>query len=221
MLEIKLPELGENIAQGTVSKILVKAGDSVKKGQNILELETDKAVLEVPSPQEGLVKEILIKTGQSVKVGQSVFVFDGKSAAASASPVVETKAASAAPQSQTPKTSAPTPSASPVSATGAVIEMNLPGLGENIVQGTVTKILVKKGDLIKKGQNILEMETDKAVLEVPSSMDGVVEEILIKAGQAVKVGQAAFKIKSTGATISVLPATTAQTTSAPAAKPET
>lgn len=223
-MEIKLPELGENIAQGTVSKILVKAGDSVKKGQNILELETDKAVLEVPSPQEGLVKEILIKAGQSVKVGQPVFVFDGKSPAASASPVSTTKTAPTAQPSPAPKASAPTPSASPLSATGAVTEMKLPGLGENIAQGTVTKILVKKGDAIKKGQNILELETDKAVLEVPSSMDGVVEEILIKAGQVVKVGQSAFKIKGSGAAAGISPAApqpAAQTAPAATEKSET
>jgi len=201
-MEIKLPELGENIAQGTVSKILVKAGDSVKKGQNILELETDKAVLEVPSPQEGLVKEILIKAGQSVKVGQSVFVFDGKSSSAPAQPSVPTASTSStkvthsatdAHGSGTTFVSSSTPA---FASSGAVIEMRLPSLGENIVQGTVTKILVKKSDLIKKGQNILELETDKAVLEVPSPIEGIVEEILIKAGQTVKVGQSAFKIKS-------------------------
>ena len=193
-MEIKLPELGENIAQGTVSKILVKAGDSVKKGQNILELETDKAVLEVPSSQEGLVKEILVKTGQTIKVGQPIFKFSG-----GISTIGENVGAGfkPAPTPTKPALAQPTaPQAAPVSsATGAVVEMKLPGLGENIAQGTVTKILVKKGDSIKKGQNILELETDKAVLEVPSSMDGVVEEILIKAGQVVKVGESAFKIK--------------------------
>ena len=55
MTEQKLPELGENISQGTVTKILVKIGDAIKKGQNILELETDKAVLEVPSSADGVV----------------------------------------------------------------------------------------------------------------------------------------------------------------------
>ena len=74
-------------------------------------------------------------------------------------------------------------------------ELKLPELGENIVQGTITKILVKTGDTIKKGQNILELETDKAVLEVPSSADGIVSEILIKSGTVVKVGQAIFKIE--------------------------
>ncbi len=72
MAELKLPELGENITQGTVTKILVKVGDSLKKGQNILEIETDKAVLEVPSASEGLIKEILIKPGTVIKVGQPI-----------------------------------------------------------------------------------------------------------------------------------------------------
>lgn len=209
MLEIKLPGLGENIAQGTVSKILIKVGDTVKKGQSVLELETDKAVLEVPSPEDGVVKEILIKAGQSVKVGQSVFTFDGKEAGASSAPQ-QPKAGSsnAAPVGEGLKPS-PTSSkseqakpastaASTPSVAGAVTEMKLPGLGENIVQGTVTKILVNKGDAIKKGQNIIELETDKAVLEVPSPMDGVIEDVLIKTGQVVKVGQPAFKIKSSG-----------------------
>ncbi|MDO8675828.1 MAG: 2-oxo acid dehydrogenase subunit E2 [Candidatus Omnitrophota bacterium] len=73
LLDIFLPELGENIAAGTVTKVLVKAGDALKKGQNILELETDKAVLEVPSQHNGVIKEILVKAGATVKVGQPVF----------------------------------------------------------------------------------------------------------------------------------------------------
>jgi len=73
MTELRLPELGENITQGTVTKILVKNGETIKKGQNILELETDKAVLEVPSSAEGVVREILIKNGAVVKVGQTIF----------------------------------------------------------------------------------------------------------------------------------------------------
>jgi pyruvate dehydrogenase E2 component (dihydrolipoamide acetyltransferase) len=72
MAELKLPELGENISQGTVTKILVTSGQTIKKGQNILELETEKAILEVPSPADGVVGEILIKSGTVIKVGQAV-----------------------------------------------------------------------------------------------------------------------------------------------------
>ena len=221
-MDIKLPELGENIIQGTVSKVLIKVGESVKKGQNILELETDKAVLEVPSPDDGTVKEILIKSGQVVKVGQSAFVFDGQSpAAVTAAPqAVKTPASSTAP---TAKTAAPTstPTATTAAATGAVVDMNLPDLGENITQGTVTKILVKKGDLIKKGQSILELETDKAVLEVPSSMDGAIEDILIKSGQVVKVGQPALKIKGSASSIGVNAVAGLKPSTTPESKPTT
>src|SRR5271168_4601961 len=81
MAELKLPELGENITQGTVTKILVKSGDSIKKGQNILELETDKAVLEVPSSSDGVIGEVLIKSGAVVKVGQPIFTLNSNDTA--------------------------------------------------------------------------------------------------------------------------------------------
>jgi pyruvate dehydrogenase E2 component (dihydrolipoamide acetyltransferase) len=224
-MDIKLPELGENIAQGTISKVLVKVGDNVKKGQNILELETDKAVLEVPSPDEGSVTEVLVKAGQVIKVGQPIFVFGGKTGAPAGAPASEPKPAAApAAQTQQPAKPAASPAAPASAPSGAVVEMKLPDLGENIVQGTVTKVLVKKGDAIKKGQNIIELETDKAVLEVPSSMDGIIEDVLIKSGQVVKVGQPAFKIKGGGAASqeTAAPAQSApQPASAPAAKSET
>jgi pyruvate dehydrogenase E2 component (dihydrolipoamide acetyltransferase) len=109
MVEIKLPELGENITQGTVTKILVKEGDSLKKGQNILEIETDKAVLEVPSSAEGLIKEILIKSGTIVKVGQPIFKIEGGASAQSAAPAAKTPAPAA--KSAAPAESAAMPSA--------------------------------------------------------------------------------------------------------------
>ena len=62
-MELKLPEIGENITQGTVTKVLVKIGDNLKKGQNILELETDKAVVDIPSPKSGIILQINFKEG--------------------------------------------------------------------------------------------------------------------------------------------------------------
>ena len=70
LTEFKIPEVGENIKSGTVVKINVKPGDKVKKDQALLELETDKASLEVPSPFDGVIKEVSIKEGQEVKIGQ-------------------------------------------------------------------------------------------------------------------------------------------------------
>ncbi len=110
MVEIKLPELGENITQGTVTKILVKVGDVLKKGQNILEIETDKAVLEVPSTSEGLIKEILIKSGAVVKVGQPIFKVEGGTGAQNLAPAAPSSAPAAkttAPVEPAAKPSAP------------------------------------------------------------------------------------------------------------------
>ena len=75
-LEFKLPELGENVEKGDVVRVLVKVGDQVAKDQPVVELETDKATIEVPSSVEGRVSEVRVKAGDKVKVGQPVLVFE-------------------------------------------------------------------------------------------------------------------------------------------------
>ncbi len=105
LIDIFLPELGENITEGTVSKVLVKAGDALKKGQNILEMETNKAVLEVPSQHNGVIKEILVKAGAVVKVGQPVFKIQQD--AVTVSPVIPMESPAPAPAAA-PATQAPT-----------------------------------------------------------------------------------------------------------------
>src|SRR5215471_3559866 len=74
--EVTLPELGENIETGDLLKLLVKPGDQVSKDQPLLELETDKATVELPSPESGTVKEILVKEGQTLKVGQKILLLE-------------------------------------------------------------------------------------------------------------------------------------------------
>jgi len=204
MAELKLPELGENITQGTVTKILVKNGDAIKKGQNILELETDKAVLEVPSSADGIVGDILIKSGTVIKVGQPIFKLSESTtpsveATQGTQPTAKPSSTQAFEDSDVKQVigniGESTPGKQPTAKPSTISEMKLPALGENIEKGTVTKILVKAGDTLKKGQNILEIETDKAVLEVPSSTEGLIKEILIKPGTVIKVGQPIFKIE--------------------------
>ncbi len=211
MAELKLPEIGENITQGTVVKILVKTGDSIKKGQSILELETDKAVVEIPSTQDGVIHEILIKSGTVVKVGQPVFKLE--SSAGTPTPSVK-PAASTSSAKITVQTSTPSAAIAAIITSTTVSDLNLPALGENLEKGTVTKVLVKTGDTIKKGNSILELETDKAVLEVPSPSEGIIKEILIKSGDIVKVGQPVFKILAGLASTSIpIPATENKTES--------
>ncbi len=83
MIEFKLPELGENIEQGDLVRLMVAPGATVSAGQSVMELETDKAVVEVPSSVTGTVQEIRVKEGDKIKVGQVIFTVDGAEAKAS------------------------------------------------------------------------------------------------------------------------------------------
>src|SRR3990170_6193955 len=80
--DFTLPELGENVTAGDVVRVLVAAGDTVAKEQPVLELETDKATIEVPTSVAGTVKDIKVKQGDRVKVGQVVLTVDDGDAAA-------------------------------------------------------------------------------------------------------------------------------------------
>ncbi|MGA7908494.1 MAG: biotin/lipoyl-containing protein, partial [Candidatus Sulfotelmatobacter sp.] len=105
MIEFKLPELGENIEQGDLVRLMVSPGAAVSAGQAVMELETDKAVVEVPSSVSGTIQEIRVKEGDKIKVGQVVFTVENNgSAAASAEPL--------SPASPVPATS-PRPSQPP------------------------------------------------------------------------------------------------------------
>ena len=105
MIEFKIPELGENVTSGDVVRVLVKPGDAVAKDQAVLELETDKATIEVPSTVSGTVQDVKVKQGDKVKVGQLVLTVDGdgggdaaKPADAAAKPAEEQKGQPAAPK---------------------------------------------------------------------------------------------------------------------------
>jgi len=111
--EFKLPDLGENIASGDVVTVFVSPGDVVKPGQPLLEVETDKAVIEVPCPPGGRIASVLVKKGETVKVGQVLVTLESASGAAAAAPVA---AKPAAPAAAPPPSAAPAQAAAPVPA---------------------------------------------------------------------------------------------------------
>ncbi len=108
--EVKLPELGENVTGGDLLKVLVKAGDQINKEQALLEIETDKAAIEVPSPIAGLVKQVHVQPGQKIKVGQLIFTVEESGAAAPAQP----QASAPAPAVQPTPTQQAAPAAAPL-----------------------------------------------------------------------------------------------------------
>lgn len=207
--EFKLPELGENIEAADVANVLVKEGDTVKKDQAIIEIETDKATIEVPSNIEGTITKLLVKSGDKVKVGSVVMVVDEGGSTSESKP--EIKSESKSEQKQGNKTtevkSEPEveyKAAPPIKSSGKkeIVGFHLPDLGENIAAADVLNVLVKVGDVIEVDQAILEIETDKATIEVPTTIAGKVVEVLIKAGSKAKVGDVVIKVE-TGSAASV------------------
>ena len=212
MTEFKLPELGENIESGDLVRLMISPGTSISEGQPVMELETDKAVVEVPSSVSGTIKEVRVKEGDKLKVGQVIFTVENGAAPAKtpAPKPKEQKQAAPAPTSkeveaprpqvlyqEEPSSAPPPPSSAPVPATPAgASEFVLPELGENIDQGDLVRLMISVGARVSEGQPIMELETDKAVVEVPSSVSGVVREIKVKEGQKIKVGQVIFTLET-------------------------
>jgi pyruvate dehydrogenase E2 component (dihydrolipoamide acetyltransferase) len=204
VIEFKLPELGENIEQGDLVRLMVAPGAAVSAGQSVMELETDKAVVEVPSSVSGTVQEIRVKEGDKIKVGQVIFTVDGAEAKASTAPNQPAAPAVAPPPKEKPtaaatskEVAASSPPAAPSapSSTPGASEFKLPELGENISQGDLVRLMVAPGTKVSEGQPVMELETDKAVVEVPSSVSGVVKEVKVKEGEKIKVGQVIFTLE--------------------------
>jgi len=197
--EFKLPELGENIESADIINVLVKAGDQIEKEQSIIEIETDKATIEVPSNISGKVTEVLVKQGESVKVGQTIIkVDDGGKAETKAEPKPETKVETKVESKNETKETSSKKEVKEVVQTGPgqIVEFRVPDLGENIESADVINVLVKKGDTISKDQGVIEIETDKATIEVPSSVEGKIVEVNVKNGDKVKVGDVLIKVES-------------------------
>lgn len=193
MKEFKLPELGENILVADVLNVLIKPGDYVKKDQSVLEIETDKATIEVPSEIEGTVKDVFIKSGDKAEVGKVVFTVEESSSnelKKESAPVQKQKEEKIEVKREEKKEVAQTKS-------GGIVEIRIPDLGENITSADILNVLVKVGDSIKKDQGILEIETDKATIEVPSEVNGTVKEVLLKAGDKAKIGDVIMKVETT------------------------
>jgi pyruvate dehydrogenase E2 component (dihydrolipoamide acetyltransferase) len=209
--EFKLPELGENVHQGDLVRLMIAPGATIAEGQAVMELETDKAVVEVPSSVSGTIKDVLVKQGEKIKVGQVIFTVEngagGKraeenpSSTPAATPKSGAKPAASGKESSPAKPAAPAPpvatAPAPVvpSETSESAEFKLPELGENIHQGDLVRLMISPGAQVSEGQPVMELETDKAVVEVPSSLTGIVKDVQVSQGDTIKVGQVIFTLE--------------------------
>ena len=174
--QIQIPDIGSD--EVTVTEVMVNVGDTISVDQSIINVEGDKASMEVPAPEAGVVKEVLVKVGDKVTTGTPMLVLE---------------AAGAAPAAEAPV--APVAATAPT--TSAVVEVNVPDIGSDEVN--VTEIMVKVGDSVEVDQSIINVEGDKASMEVPAPIAGVVKEILINVGDKVSTGKLIMKFETASA----------------------
>ncbi|WP_206461417.1 2-oxo acid dehydrogenase subunit E2 [Acinetobacter baumannii] len=211
-MQIKTPDIG--VDKANVAEILVKVGDRVEVDDSIVVLESDKATVEVPSTSAGVVKSILINQGDDVTEGVALIEIEAEGAAQAApeptpAPAAE-KPAAPAPAQQTQA------SAQPSAATStATVEVTVPDIG--VEKALVGEILVKVGDQIDVEQSIVVVESDKATVEVPSTVAGVVKAIHLQAGQQVSQGVLLATIEAEGQAPAAAPAAKAEAAPAPQA----
>ena len=191
--QIQIPDIGSD--EVTVTEVMVKVGDTIAADQSIISVEGDKASMEVPAPEAGVVKEVLVKVGDKVTTGTPMLVLASADAAAPA-----------------PVQAAPTPTAP---AAASLVEVNVPDIGSDEVN--VTDIMVKVGDRVEVDQSIINVEGDKASMEVPAPIAGVVKEILINVGDKVTTGKLIMKF----AVADAAPAASTPAQDAPTAAPAT
>ncbi|ENU59993.1 Dihydrolipoamide acetyltransferase component of pyruvate dehydrogenase complex [Acinetobacter guillouiae MSP4-18] len=197
MMQVKTPDIG--VDKATVAEILVKVGDTIAVDESIVLLESDKASVEVPSTSAGVVKSIAVTEGDEVSEGAVLIEVESADAtetetaaqptqeAAKTEPAVETKAepvASAAPSAST-------------TASSQTVEVQVPDIG--VEKALVGEVLVKVGDEIAVDDSIVVVESDKATVEVPSTVAGTVESVVVKEGDNVKEGVVLITVKTVGA----------------------
>jgi pyruvate dehydrogenase E2 component (dihydrolipoamide acetyltransferase) len=208
IVEVKVPDIGD-FDEVTVIELMVKVGDTVKAEQSLITVESDKASMEIPSSAAGVVKEIKVALGGKVKEGSLVLLLE----AAGVAPV----AATAPVQAAAPAPVAAAPVAVAAAASPGVsgpLEVRVPDIGD-FKDVAVIELLVKVGDSVKLEQGLITVESDKASMEIPSSVAGVVKELKVKLGDKVNIGDLVAILEGVGAV--AVPAAAAPAVSAPVA----
>ncbi len=218
-IEVVMPQMGESIAEGTISKWLKQVGEKVEKDESLLEISTDKVDAEVPSPVSGILLEIRAGEGETVEVNSVVGILgeEGESSVNSQQSTVSSQTET--PQVEEPQVEEvkqPEPAKQAQAATANSVnsvnsgnsvnsanstEIVMPQMGESITEGTVSKWLKAVGDKIEKDESLLEISTDKVDAEVPSPVAGTLLEIRTNEGETVEVGSVVGLVGAEGASL--------------------
>ena len=214
-LEVKVPDIGD-FTDVPVIEVFVKPGDAVKADDSLITLESDKATMDVPSPSAGIVKDLKLKVGDKVSEGRAILTLetDGAGAQRPAPSKAPPQAASTAqPSAPAPKAAAP---AQPEAATAGAMaqEVKVPDIGD-FKDVPVIEVFVTAGDTVKVDDPLVTLESDKATMDVPSTVAGTVKDVKLKVGDKVSEGTVIAAIESRGGAAPKA-APTAQPAAAPA-----
>ena len=186
-----MPQLGESVTEGTVTRWLKNVGDTVAADEALLEVSTDKVDTEIPSPVSGVLTEIIAGEDAVVPVGGALGVISESGSAATPSALSQPEVTTPALSEPAPSASAPVqaPAATPSPASSsAATPVLLPALGESVTEGTVTRWLKAIGETVAADEALLEVSTDKVDTEIPSPISGVLLEITVPEDGVAQVG---------------------------------
>ena len=207
-MQITTPDIG--VDKAVVAEILVKVGDTIAVDDSVVLLESDKASVEVPSTSAGVVKSILVNLGDSVAEGAALIELEAEGQ--TEAPAVQAQADVVQAEEKTAPAAVAETVAPAATTASQVIDVQVPDIG--VEKATVGEILVSVGDQIDVDQSILVVESDKATVEVPSTISGTVESISVQVGDSVKEGVVILTVKTAA---SVAPVTAEPTVAAPQA----
>ena len=216
--EVIMPQMGESIFEGTITKWLKKIGDTVQKDEPLFEISTDKVDAEIPSPVAGILTEIKAEEGATVQINTVVALIGSEAPAAK--PAAPKKEAAAKKQATAPaakneaadgaseaanagaKSAAEPDASGSGGATTGGTEVVMPQMGESIFEGTITKWLKKVGDSVNKDEPLFEISTDKVDAEIPAPIAGKLSEIKVPEGATVQINTVVAVIGGSSAAVS-------------------
>jgi pyruvate dehydrogenase E2 component (dihydrolipoamide acetyltransferase) len=204
--DVIMPQMGESIFEGTITKWLKKPGDSVQRDEPLFEISTDKVDAEIPSPVGGVLSEVKVAEGATVQINTVVAVIAEEGSAATAAPAAPmVEAAAPAAQADGAPAAPPPPVAAAPAAPAAApaayqpgVEVIMPQMGESIFEGTITKWLKQVGDTVQRDEPLFEISTDKVDAEIPSPAAGTLSEIKVPAGATVQISTVVAVIGGSG-----------------------
>src|SRR3954451_21867123 len=179
-VEVAMPAMGESVSDGTILEWHKQEGDTIDEDETLVEISTDKVDAEVPAPASGPVVKIHFAEGDTVDVGAILAEIAPTNGSAPAAAADEEPATEPEPEQ---------------ASEAETIDITMPAMGESVSEGTILEWAKSAGDSVDEDETIVEISTDKVLVEVPSPATGTITEILAEAGDTVSVGQVIARMR--------------------------